>query len=96
MFKLYLKMEKAIIKLDDIEIEKQEPHQHKRPFSIQNIDTNQIAVSKKTSFGSEHFIGYKDTKQIRPLCIFLPKINACRRDFDETKYMWFFIKDDEL
>ena len=26
----------------------------------------------------------------------LPKMSAYRRDFDETKYMSFLIKDDEL
>ena len=35
-------------------------------------------------------------KKIRSLCIFLPKMNAYRRDFDESKYMYFFRKDDEL
>ena len=30
------------------------------------------------------------------LCIFLQKLNANRKDFDETKYMSFLIKDDEL
>ena len=32
----------------------------------------------------------------RPLCILLPKMSAYRRNFDETKYMSFLIKDDEL
>ena len=33
----------------------------------------------------------------RPLCAMLPKINAYRKHFDETKYMLFFlIKNDEL
>ena len=32
----------------------------------------------------------------RPSCIFLLKMSAYRRDFDETKYMSFLIKDDEL
>ena len=26
----------------------------------------------------------------------LPKMSACRRDFDKTKYMPFLIKDNEL
>ena len=34
--------------------------------------------------------------KIRPLCIFFPKMSAYRKDFDETKYMSFLIKDDEL
>ena len=32
--KVYIKMEKAIVKFCDIEIEKQKFHQYKRPISI--------------------------------------------------------------
>ena len=32
----------------------------------------------------------------RSLCIFLPKMSAYRKSFDETKYMSFLIKDDKL
>ena len=35
-------------------------------------------------------------KKVRPLCIFLSKMSAYRKDFDETKFMSFLIKDDEL
>ena len=69
-----------------------------RLFSIKNIDINKIVVSNKNCFdqkGFKYFIGYKDVK-IRPLCIFLQKMSAYRRDFDETIYMSFFTKDDEL
>ena len=31
-----------------------------------------------------------------PLCIFVPKISAHRRDFDKTKCMSFLIKDEKL
>ena len=44
----------------------------------------------------KYFVGYKDDKKIRSLCIFLPKMSACIKDFDETKYMCSLIKDDEL
>ena len=37
----------------------------------------------------------KDTK-IRSSSMFLPKISLYWRDFDETEYMSFLIKDDEL
>ena len=30
------------------------------------------------------------------MCVFLPKITAYRKDFDETKYISFLIKDNEL
>ena len=46
--------------------------------------------------GFKFFIGYKDAKKIRPLCILIPKMSAYRKDFDETKSMSFSIKDDEL
>ena len=44
----------------------------------------------------KYFIGYKDAKNIRPLCIFLPKMSACRKDFNKTKCMPFLIKDEKL
>ena len=90
-------MKKIIIKFGDNEIKKQIFHQYKIPISIKNIDTNKIVVSNKVSFGKKdfkYFIGFKDAK-IRPLFIFLPKISAHRRDFDETKYIYFLIKDDD-
>ena len=87
------------MKFDGIEIEKYKFHQHKRPILIRNIDINKIVVSNKAFFGKKgfkHFISYKYSKKIRLLCIFLPKVCAYRKEFDETKYMPFLIKDDEL
>ena len=58
-----------------------------------------MVVSNKVSFGKKdfkYFNGYKEAKKVRPLCIFLPKMSACRTDFAETKYMSFLIKNDEL
>ena len=37
-----------------------------------------------------------DDKKVRLLCIMPPKLSAHRRDFDETKYILFLMKDDEL
>ena len=39
---MYVKMEKVIIKLGDIESEKQNIHQHKSPISIEIIDINKV------------------------------------------------------
>ena len=58
-------MEK-IIKFGDNEIQKQTFHQHKRPISIKNIDTNKMVLSNKVSFGKKgfkYFIGYKSAKK---------------------------------
>ena len=86
-------------KFGDSEIEKQKCRQYKRPIWIKNIDINKVLVFNKVSFGKKcfkYFIGFKDAIITQPLCIFVPKMSAYRRDFDETKYMFFLIKDDEL
>ena len=44
-------MEKAVIKSGDIEIEKQNFHQHKSPISIKNVDISKTVVSAKVFFG---------------------------------------------
>ena len=65
---------------------------------IGDIDINKIIVSNKVSFGEkdfEYFIRYKDAKKNRPLCIFLLKKSAYRRDFDETKYMSYLLKNNK-
>ena len=56
-------------------------------------------MSNRFSFGKtdfKYFIGYKDGKNVRPLCIMLSKISAYRRDFDETQYMSFLIRTNKL
>ena len=63
------------------------------------IYINKIVVSYKVYFGKKeftYFIGYRDAKKNGPLCIFLPKMSAYRKDFDETKYISFLIKYYEL
>ena len=37
-----------------------------------------------------------DDKKVRLLCIMPPKLSAHRGDFDETKYILFLMKDNEL
>ena len=68
-------MDKTVIKFDDTD-EKYKFHKRKSPISI---DINEIVVSNNVSFGKKdfkYFIDYKDTKQIRASCIFLPKMSA--------------------
>ena len=80
-------MEKTVIKFGDTEIEKHKFPHYKKPISLKNIDINKIVVSNKVAFGKmcfRYFIGYKNAKKNRPLCIFLPKMSTYRRDFDET------------
>ena len=74
-------------------IEKQKFHQHKSSISINNV---KLVVSYKVNFGKKgfkYFIGYKDVKKVRLLCVILPKMSAYRREFDVTTYMSFLIKN---
>ena len=90
-------METTVIKFSDIEIQKQKFHQQKEPISTKNTDMNKIVVSNKVSFGKKGFkylTGYEDAEEIKPLCIFLSKMSAYRKDFDKTKYISFLIKEN--
>ena len=69
-------MEKIIVKFGDIEIKKQKFHQYK--IKIQNFN-------KKYRNGFKYFIGH-DAKKLRPVCIFLPKISAYRKEFCLVRY----------
>ena len=60
-------MEKIIIKIGDIEIEKQKSIPNIKPASIKKIDINKIVASNKVSFGKKefkYFTGYKDAKKL--------------------------------
>ena len=73
------KMEKTIIKFDDIKIPKQKLHQHRRPILIKIVDTNKIVVSNKVSFGKKgfkYFIGYNDINKNQSFMYISPK-NEC-------------------
>ena len=97
-FLKFIFLKKSSSEAED-EIEKYKFHKSKCSISINNIYINKIVVSNKVSSGNnsfKYFIGSEKTKKIRPLCIFLPKMSAYRKDFHKTKYMSFLIKDNEL
>ena len=54
---------------------------------------NNVTFGKK---GLKYFIEYKEGKKLRPLCVKLPKKSTYKRNFDETKYTSFLIKNYEL
>ena len=76
--KTIYKNEQKIIKFDDTKIKQCKFHQNKSTILINDIDINKIVVSDKLLFSKQHFkyfIGYKDAKIIRPLCMFFSKVN---------------------
>ena len=88
-----MKVDKKIIKFDD---EEYEFHQYKSATLINDIDNCELLVSKKFLYGEQDFkcfIGYKDNKEVRHLCIFFPEMSICKRYFDKTKCINFMIKD---
>ena len=64
------------INFDDKKIKKSIFYKNKRIYSTNDIDINNILVSKKEPYGNKnsikYFIGYNDNDIIRPLCIRLP------------------------
>ena len=67
-------------------------YENKTIIIIENIDVNNILVSKKEPYGNKnsfkYFIGYNDNDIIRPLCIKLPQMTGYARKFDENATMW--------
>ena len=64
---------------------KKQIYRHERPIPVKNVDIDKTVVSNKVPFGKKrfkYFIEYKNAKIIKPLCIFLPKMSAYRKDFD--------------
>ena len=64
---------------------------------VKNLDIKKRVASNKFAFDKQdfkYFIGYKDNKEIRPLCIFFPKMSIYKRYSDRTKCIYFMIKNE--
>ena len=84
------KTSKKIVTFGNIEVKKYKFHQYKSLIWINNKDISKIVVPNRVTFGKKDFkcfIGYKEDKKVRFLCIILPKVIPYRRDFDETDHM---------
>ena len=88
------------INFDDKKINKSNFHKNKKLFNLNDIDANEILVSKKESYGTKnslkYFIGYNDDDVIRPLCIILPQMIGYVKHFDSNKKMSFKVNDNKL
>ena len=70
-------------------------------FNIDDIDVNNILVSKKEQYGkynsSKYFIGYNDNCVIRPLYLFISQTTGYIHKFDKNKItISLMIKDIQL
>ena len=90
------------INFNDKKIRKSNFYKNKKINNIEDIDFNNILVSKKESYDNKnslkYFIGYDDNDNdiIRPLCIRLPQMTGYARKFDENVTMSFIVKDKKL
>ena len=87
--KVYIKTEETIIKFDDINNPKQRFLQHKNPILIKILEINKIVVFNNVSFWKNEFkclLATKIIKKIIPLCIFLPRTNAYRKNFEFVSF----------
>ena len=88
------------INLNDKKIKTSTFYKNKRIYSTDNINVNNILVSKKEPYciknSLKYFIGYYDNDIIRPLCIRLPQMTGYARKFDENATMSFIVKNKQL
>ena len=89
-----------ILKLKNKNLE--EKIKDKRPISIKiYIYINKIVVSTSIKFSSgkksfKYFNRFRDAKKLDFYAYFFQKLVHIEKTFDETKFMSFLIKDDEL
>ena len=88
------------INFDDKKIKRGSFYKNKKLNNIEDIDVNNILVSKKEPYGTKnshkYFIGYNDNDNIRPLCIRLPQVTGYARKCNENAAMSFIVKDKKL
>ena len=81
------------INFEDKIIKISEFYKNKKAFQIDDVDVNNILVSKKepysTKYVLKYFIGYNDNNGIRPLCLRLPQMTGYARKFDENAEISF-------
>ena len=88
------------INFNDKKIRKSTFYKNKKINNIEDIDVNNILVSKKEAYRNKnslkYFIGYNDNDIIRPLRIRLPKMTGYARKFNENATMSFRVMDKQL
>ena len=72
-------------------------YKNKAINNVEDIDVNNILVSKNKSYGNKnsfkYFIGYNDNDIIRPLCIRLSQMTGYARKLDENATTPFIVND---
>ena len=93
-------MSRKNINFDDKKTKRSSFYDNKKINNIEDIDVNNILVSKKEPYDTKnshkYFIGYNDNDNIIPLCIKLPQMTGYARKFNENLTVSFRVKDKKL
>ena len=95
-------MTQKTINFEGKKVNKTAFYKNKRLYSVHDIDTEKILVSKKESYGRKgslkYFVGYIDDEDdvIRPLCVKFPQMVGYIKNFDGNKTMSFEVDDKKL
>ena len=93
-------MSRKNINFNNEKIRKSTFYKNKKINKIEDIDVNNMLVSKKESYSNKnslkYFIGYNENDIIRPLCTRLPQITEYARKFNENATMSFIVKNKQL
>ena len=88
------------ISFNNKKIRKNDFYKNKKTNNIENINVDNILVSKKEPYGTKnsfkYFIGYNDNNIIRPLRIKLPQMTGYVKKFNENLTISFRVKDKQL
>ena len=91
---------KKALKFDNIRLNKKEFHKSKQPIKLDSVKVDQIVVSAKfkhSDDGFKCFIGYKEGKIVKLLCVILPQMTGYMKHFENRgKNMSFVIKDEDV
>ena len=81
-------------------IKKTDFYKNKKVTKVDDIDANEILVSKEEPCGTKnsfkYFIGYNDNEVSRPLCIKLPQMTGYVRKFEGNTTMSLNISNKKM
>ena len=95
-----MRMNGKNINVNDKKIKKSIFYKNKVINNIEDINVNNVLVSKKEPYGNKnsfkYFIGYNDNDIIRLICIRLPQMTGYAKKFDENATISFIVKDKQI
>ena len=98
-------MTEKTINFDSKKINKSKYYKTKRLFTIDDINIDEILVSKKEPYPKKaslngiafkYFVAYEDHHYIDPLCVKFPQMIGYVKCFDNNKVMSFKVADNNL